>query len=484
MNTRGSRTTMKKQKYGWKRRFLQGTLFFIIIGILAVVIVTSLGFANTIAEHEMVERTGLSPAVIATSGHVEEIMHSDDFRGLFGYNKSSAMDTSNGYTSYPAEMSMIQSAKGSQDSLNWPFNHISLAVLIDPEYSPGYGKSSDKDSISTQTEEKAAQILSRETNESKQNGGSAITNTNLDEPEIKDEPDIRCDAVLDTLIEETVMPFTLLSLQIVLAIDQCDENQLMKHAEDLFILSVQSWEKADALNVTYEYLPKKTAYLRSMEEYLVASNSLRLGLPIDTKHKNRDMAHLITGTDRLMQASRDTTSVVMTQDMLRHASTLSHYSTQTQYPDALSLRQRYVYFDSRKANQLSVLPRSAHKINQFWQNSPTGTIWYNAPIGYSYIMVYIRYTHLGNWAGAHYTTSTPALSAHTLSAHGQNYAPRSDLPQFISEGELYTRKTLNRNEGTEGFLVFEVPSLLELENTYLKVALGGDYGTQIWDLGS
>ncbi|WP_460373034.1 DUF4352 domain-containing protein [Methanocalculus sp. MC3] len=460
-------------------------LLLLFICIIAFVAGISVGLGETMAENEIVTRAGLSDVVTTTSVHVEGIIYSDTFRGLFSDNKSLATNTRAVYPpSYPDEISMIQQAKSGTDSLNWPFNLISFEVLIDPTHLPGYGKDHNSDNVTIQTEEKAAHILSKDKTESNPIDGATDNNTKQIEAEKDEKPDPHQDAQLDILIADSVIPATLLSLQMVLAIDQCDENQLMKHSDDLFILSVQSWEEADSLNVSYEYLPKKTAFLRSMEEYLVASNSLRLGLPLDNTQKNRDISHIVQGTDRLMEASKDASGIVMTPDMLRHTSTLTHYATQTSYPDALSLRQRYVYFDSRKANQLSVLPRSVHKRSQFWIDSPTGTIWFNAPTGYSYLFVNIRYTHLGNWVGAHYTTTTPSLSSHTLSGHGRSYPPMGNLPKFISEGEVYSGKTLNRNEGTEGYLVFEVPSLLEIENMYLKIALGGDYGTQIWHLGT
>lgn len=484
MSRRGTGEPRYIQKASWKRRFLRSSLLLLFICIIALVAAISVGLGETIAENEIITKAGLSSAVTTTSVHVEGVIYSDTFRGLFSNKKGSGFEAYLDNSTNVKEISTRKATKTEPDSFTWPFNHISFAVLIDPTELPGYGKDKNGDSITLQTEEKAAHILSKENAESNPIDDAADNNSKQIEAEKIEEPDPHDDAELDSLIAESVIPCTLLSFQTVLAIDQCDETQLMNHAEDLFILSVQSWERADALNVSNEYLPKKTAFLRSMEEYLVASNSLRLGLPLDITQKNRDITHIVRGTDRLVQASKDTSSVVMTPDMLRHASTLTHYATQTSYPDALSLQQRYVYFDSRKANQLSVLPRSVHKRSKFWIDSPTGTIWFNAPTGYNYILVNIRYTHLGNWAGAYYTTTTPSLSSHTLSAHGRMYTPIGNLPKFISEGEVYSGRTLNRNEGTEGYLIFEVSSLLELEDLYLKIALGGDYGTQIWHLGT
>lgn len=292
------------------------------------------------------------------------------------------------------------------------------------------------------------------------------------------------DAELDTLIAESAIPCTLLALQMVLAIDQCDETRLVTHAEELLSLTIEKWEQADKLTISRDNLPRKTAFLRSMEEFLVASHSLRLGLPLSIEQKNRDISNIIKGTEKLMEATKEGSAIVMTQDMIRHPSTLNHYKIQTQYPDARRVNERFIYFDSKKANQISAMPRRVFQKSQFWYNTPTGTVQYTAPIGYTYVFVNIQYTHLGNYIGSHYTTTTPNPSAHTISAHERDYRPLEGLPEFFSEGEIYTRKTLNRGERTEGFLIFEVPSIMDINDMYLKVNFGGEYGVQVWNLGS
>lgn len=292
------------------------------------------------------------------------------------------------------------------------------------------------------------------------------------------------DAELDTLIAESAIPCTLLALQMVLAIDQCDEPRLVTHAEELFSLTIEKWEHADQLTISRENLSRKTAFLRSMEEFLVASHSLRLGLPLSIEQKNRDISNIIKGTEKLMEATKEGSAIVMTQDMIRHPSTLSHYTIQTQYPDARRLNERFTYFDSERANQISAMPQRVFQKSRFWHNTPTGTVWYTAPIGYTYVFVNIQYTHLGNSIGSHYTTITPNPSAHTISAYERDYQPLEGLPEFFSEGEIYTRKNLNRGEKTEGFLVFEVPSIMNINEMHLKVNFGGEYGVQVWNLGS
>ena len=304
------------------------------------------------------------------------------------------------------------------------------------------------------------------------------------------------DERLAGLIETASIRLMRLSMEHAHALYLQDADASAIAADDLHAFSVRLLGEVRPLQVSPERQPVKDEFVRSVEAYSTASETLLRptdagGDPVPTAF--RDMA---VASESLEEVSRQAGEI---QPTGTRASTMDAADTlaagapgvsagtgpvQVAPPEkVLRLLDRYTYADPSGENMVSLLAESTRTATAYREvptNASTAEV--RAGEGRMFFLVVVKSTNLGHKGDSDlYTVETPGRDAFVLEYGGSTFTPL-ETPPFTSLGESFDRKSIERYESLEGYLYFDLPATSDLSGAILRADLG-DAGTPAWDLG-
>lgn len=306
-----------------------------------------------------------------------------------------------------------------------------------------------------------------------------------DESPIQPVVEISDDARFLQILGEKTFSFHVLTLQMIIALDQSDPTLVWTNAGKMRSQAAEVSEEVESLNVHPSNLIRKQEFIQSMEDYIEISTTLDKGVPRTVSARREIVEDLSRAANRLqavLYLSDDTAHPDDNGDQFYHLTSLSSASHTLHRPGGiLDCGSPYTYLDPKQSNEISIVPRYSRFASSLWYETIAGTTHQHAPDGKTYLLVFIQVVHRGNLDGKHYTISTPAPSAFTLHGTKATYKPLM-TPAHTSLGEMYLQRTLNRKENCQSFLIFEVPKDFSLSDYYLSAFLGSEYGTVSWNI--
>ena len=124
---------------------------------------------------------------------------------------------------------------------------------------------------------------------------------------------------------------------------------------------------------------------------------------------------------------------------------------------------------------------AAREIGAYYQFNGSGEVVAADP-GRMFLLVEVKATNLGHKGDNRvYRIRTPDISAFTLHCRDNTYSPIKLAPR-TSLGEPYGAATLDRYEKKVGYIIFDVPEALAIDECYVQVDLGGGE-SPVWALG-
>jgi len=303
-----------------------------------------------------------------------------------------------------------------------------------------------------------------------------------DESPIQPVVAISDDARFLQILGEKTFSFHVLTLQMIIALDQSDPALVLKNAGKMRSQAAEVSEEVELLNVHASNLIRKQEFIQSMEDYIEISTTLEKGVPRTVSARREIVDDLSRAANRLQTILYLADVTAHPDDIDDQLTSLSSASPTLHRPgDILDCGSPYTYQDPKQSNEISIVPRYSRFASSLWYETIAGTTHQHAPDGKTYLLVFIQVVHRGNLDGKHYTISTPAPSAFTLHGTKATYKPLM-TPAHTSLGEMYLQRTLNRKENCQSFLIFEVPKDFSLSDYYLSAFLGSEYGTVSWNI--
>ncbi|MBR1368035.1 hypothetical protein RJ53_00410 [Methanocalculus chunghsingensis] len=287
------------------------------------------------------------------------------------------------------------------------------------------------------------------------------------------------------IIGEKTFSFHVLALHTIIALDQSDSVVVWNNAEKLESQAIEVCDEVETLSLQPSNLDRQQEFVQCMQDFIAISQSLQEGVPQTVPARREIIEKLSETTKRLHTVGSPADDMVQMEDsddQVYHLTSLASVASPLRRPDdIIDCGSPYTYLDTKKSNEISLVPRYSRFASSLWYETVAGTKHQNAPPGKTYLFVFVHIVHMGNFDGKHYTIHTPAPSAYTLHGLHGTYKPLL-TPTYTSLGEMYVQRTLNRKENYQSFLVFEVPDSLSLSDFYLSVFLGSEYGTVSWNI--
>lgn len=286
---------------------------------------------------------------------------------------------------------------------------------------------------------------------------------------------------LDTIKKEAI-PLTIITMQLVIAIDQSNTNIFKTNNDALHTLAQQSFTEVEAMYVSPDEVDRKREFQHAMVQFMKAATYLRRGLPASESERREALGILASATENLDSALKDIPiKPGEVDERSLYTIQLSQLSQPAKPDDLLPKNTPFIYMDATRSNEISIYPEYGRLLSTFWYETDAGAVHVTAPSGRTYVAVNIQATHRGNFDGRRYTIQTPGLSAFTLHGGGDTFKP-IQTETHTSLGQMYRQQRLNRKELAEGILIFEVPQTLQLKDTYLSINLGSVWGSPSWDM--
>lgn len=308
------------------------------------------------------------------------------------------------------------------------------------------------------------------------------------------------DERLAGLIDTASIRLMRLSMEHAHALYLQDADASAIAADDLHAFSVRLLGEVQPLQVSPERQPVKDEFIRSVEAYSTASETLLRpadagGDPVPTAF--RDMA---VASESLEEVSRQAGEIQPTgtraSTVDAAADTFAAGSAGAPGVSAgtgpvevapqekvLPLLDRYTYDDPSGENMVSLLAESTRTATAYREvptNASTAEV--RAGEGRMFLLVIVKSTNLGHKGDSDlYTIETPGRDAFVLDYQGSTFTPL-ETPPFTSLGESFDRKSIERYESLKGYLYFDLPATSDLSGAILRADLG-DAGTPAWDLG-
>jgi hypothetical protein len=151
------------------------------------------------------------------------------------------------------------------------------------------------------------------------------------------------------------------------------------------------------------------------------------------------------------------------------------------YPDAFALNERYMYQDAGKVNDISVKISKYEIRSGYYIEEEEGKQRVTPGFGYKFLTVVVWVTHLGFRGGGSELVLTPDPEDFTLIYGGEEYTDVTPTTFMQSVGEPYASVLLNRKEHVEGVLIFAVPESIKVAETYIRFDPGNGE-TPVWQL--
>jgi len=314
-------------------------------------------------------------------------------------------------------------------------------------------------------------------------GSPAIPDENETAPEAENAtvvvPDYDDEELVD-LVEDSGASLMLLSVQNTYALYAWDELPARESAAALRTLAKDLIRELTALEVSEDRKGLKTSFTLALESYGAAGETLQGTAPLNK-----------TTVDAALEANRQGSGHLSDAFEYLHGSVLEApeeiAATSLSLPrasasrDALPLLQRYVYEDRTGANDISLMLESVKSTGVYYARDagPEAIV---AEPGRTFLLIQVKITNLGHKGESRtYTIRTPEVRAFTLQYRETTYTPIT-LASGTSLGEPYTATRLDRYGVKTGYIVFDVPAALNLNECSVRVALdGGD--SPVWALG-
>lgn len=282
-----------------------------------------------------------------------------------------------------------------------------------------------------------------------------------------------------------------LSMEHAYALYQQDADAAAVAADELHAFSVRLLREVQPLQVSPERQSVKDEFVRSLEAYSAASETLLHPTDADgdvVPAAFRDLATASEGLETVNRQAGEAQPAPGTRMSAISAGTPAASAATGPVLVAppekvLPLLDRYTYDDPSGENMVSLLAESTRTATEYQEvpiNASTPKV--EAGEGRMFLLVAVKSTNLGHRGDSDlYTIETPGRDAFVLECQGTTFAPM-EVPPFTTLGESFDRKTLERYESLKGYLYFDVPATLDVSGATLRADLG-DAGMPAWELG-
>ncbi|MDK2990411.1 MAG: hypothetical protein PWR16_1940 [Methanoculleus sp.] len=282
-----------------------------------------------------------------------------------------------------------------------------------------------------------------------------------------------------------------LSMEHAYALYQQDADAAAVAADELHAFSVRLLREVQPLQVSPERQSVKDEFVRSLEAYSAASETLLHPTDADgdaVPAAFRDLATASEGLETVNRQAGEAQPAPGTRMSAISAGTPAASAATGPVLVAppekvLPLLDRYTYDDPSGENMVSLLAESSRTATEYQEvpiNASTPKV--EAGEGRMFLLVAVKSTNLGHRGDSDlYTIETPGRDAFVLECQGTTFAPM-EVPPFTTLGESFDRKTLERYESLKGYLYFDVPATLDVSGATLRADLA-DAGMPAWELG-
>ena len=296
------------------------------------------------------------------------------------------------------------------------------------------------------------------------------------------EPDYDDDE-LAALIENSSASLMILYLQNTHALYSWDEKSVKENAASLHALAKNLLRETERLEVSDLQEPVKTAFTLSLESYVAAGETLQGNDPLNGTRVDTALGELQRGSAHLRKAFEglDRPVLHVPQEIVEVSFPESRPLAASDAGEELALLQRYLYEDRHRANDISLMLAGVTKIRVYRQSDESTEV-ITADPGRMFLLVEVRVTNLGHKGDSRvYKIQTPGINAFTLHYRDNTYSPIK-LAHGTSLGEPYDATTLDRHEKKVGYILFDVPEALPIDECYVRVDLGRA-DSPVWALG-
>ena len=291
------------------------------------------------------------------------------------------------------------------------------------------------------------------------------------------------DDKLALLVEENSISLMLLSVQSTYALYAWDELPAKESAAALRDFATGLLKDVAALQVSDDREALKTSFTLALKSYEAAGATLQGNIPLNTttvdaalEANRQGSKHLREAFGYLQRPALKVPAEIMSTNL-----SLPRLRDASGPGEELVLLQRYVYEDRGRANDISLMLESARGTRMYHTFDERGEAVLAEP-GRMFLLVKVKVTNLGHKGESRtYKIRTPDPRDFTLQYRGTTYSPIK-LALRTSLGEPYAAATLDRYEMKAGYIVFDVPEALTLDECFIRVNLGGAT-SPVWALG-
>jgi len=291
------------------------------------------------------------------------------------------------------------------------------------------------------------------------------------------------DDKLALLVEENSISLMLLSVQSTYALYAWDELPAKESAAALRDFATGLLKDVAALQVSDDREALKTSFTLALESYEATGVTLQGNTPLNRTTVDAALEANRQGSNHLREAFGylQRPALKVPAEIMPTNLSLPRLRGASGPGEELVLLQRYVYEDRSRANDISLMLESARGTRMYHIFDERGEAVLAEP-GRMFLLVKVKATNLGHKGESRtYKVRTPDPRDFTLQYRGTTYSPIK-LALRTSLGEPYAAATLDRYEMKAGYIVFDVPEALTLDECFIRVNLGGAT-SPVWALG-
>jgi len=291
------------------------------------------------------------------------------------------------------------------------------------------------------------------------------------------------DDELDLLVEENSISLMLLSLQNTCALFAWDEVPAKESGAALRALAAGLLRDVAAMDISESHEALKDAFTRALESYEAAGTLLQGNAPLNRTTVDAALEANLEGSDCLREASEylERPLLKAPEDIAAIGLSLPRPRTASTSDEELMLLQRYVYEDRNRANDISLMLESVSKTRIYYVRDEGGEEVVAEP-GRVFLLVKVKVTNLGHKGESRtYTVRTPDIRDFALEYRKTTYTPIKFAPG-TSLGVPYALATLGRYEVEAGYIVYDIPEALPLDECFIRVNLG-QATSPVWAIG-
>jgi hypothetical protein len=298
------------------------------------------------------------------------------------------------------------------------------------------------------------------------------------------EPDYDDDELV-SLVENTSVSLMALSVQNAYALYTWDESLVGESAAALQEFATEVFADLTPLNVSDDLKEVKSSFALALKSYGAAGEAVQGDLPLNRTQVDLALKENRQGSIHLCATFEHLRSPVLhIPEEVVEIEIPAPRSCDLPAPgeEDLVLLQRYIYEDRSRANDISLMLESAEKIRTYYLFDGSGKAFVADP-GRTFLLVKVKVTNLGHKGDSRiYKIRTPGLDVFRLHYRETTFSPIQLMPG-TSLGEPYDATTLDRYEKKVGYILFDIPEALDLDDCSLQVDLG-EAGSPTWTLGA